>query len=832
MNPIYKFELTVNGTTERAYPLCNDDLSLSFEKESGEEFFRRKLSGELTFQSVDYQRIDTAAFDTKFLLVMYISYNAGVSWAVYWTGEFWKTDCKFDGDAQTVKVTPTVSDQYTEILAGLDKEYNLIELKPEIVHIKADKRPMVQIYVPGQTVIGCFLSGMGWEQECEAESNVNTLQETYHFALTRTVRQGVVTTQGTPVIPDVFAGTAPAQYAPYSYTNGNYSLTYSYTGEGETVSHTWRIIRISDSAVMWEYTTAEGPGPGPIALSFTMSPVNGSGNVVMDLRDIPVMGRYVCDLGSIGDRATFPIPADDIVPNNRNYHRVLGYEDDEAIYFSPWLSETPTPYGIYQPGLYYDLPSGIWSSEDVFPIAKSAWGRVSLWYSFADVDLTEEEAARTPFVIRDAYPLASVISVLLGKIAPGITHEANVNYSEFLYGVNPISGFDTGFAMTPKSNLINSGYDQPAQRAPITLRNVLDMLRDCFRCYWFIDSNNRLRIEHILYFRNGGSYSGSPVVGVDLTTQEVTRTGKKWAFARDQYTFEKPEMAARYQFGWMDDVTQLFEGYPMDIISGYVDPENIEQINVSRFTSDVDYILLNPNDISKDGFGLLATVQFSFKWIQGGISFTSATRGTPYGSMVTTSSTRIRTPLIPIDSYRVIVGRMTGFNYGFGLFDKDGNFLGRDMSQSFTAVKKELYSEEAKFVAFVIRRPNNSNITPQDGANVPLNVIMGLPELELPYYNYLIEGNDHYLQNAYLAFCMLQRYYAYDMPAPDYTINGERRYAQGVKKLKSQTLRFPSVNDPDLVKLIKTNLGDGVIEKLSVNLSSREANATLRYDTE
>jgi hypothetical protein len=308
---------------------------------------------------------------------------------------------------------------------------------------------------------------------------------------------------------------------------------------------------------MWEYSTAEGPGPGPIDMTFTMTPVNGTGNVIMYLHDIPVMGRYVCDLTAIANRATYPIPADDIVPDNRNYHFVVGYDSPDAILFSPWLSETPTPYGIYQPGLYYDLPSGIWSPEDVNPIAKSAWGRVSLWFTFED-NWTNEEFARTPFVIRDAYPLASVISVLLWKIAPGITHDATVNYSEFLYGVNPISGISVNLAITPKSNLIYSGYDQPAQKAPITLKNVLDMLRDCFRCYWFIDSNNRFRIEHIQYFQNGGSYSDTAVVGVDLITQIVTRNNKEWAFGRNKYEFNKPEMAARYQFGWMDDVTQLF----------------------------------------------------------------------------------------------------------------------------------------------------------------------------------------------------------------------------------------------------------------------------------
>jgi len=102
----------------------------------------------------------------------------------------------------------------------------------------------------------------------------------------------------------------------------------------------------------------------------------------------------------------------------------------------------------------------------------------------------------------------------------------------------------------------------------------------------------------------------------------------------------------------------------------------------------------------------------------------------------------------------------------------------------------------------------------------------------LPYLNFSINDNDHYLQNAYVAFHFLQQYYAFDMPAPLYSINGEQMMAQGIKRLKEQTIRFPVLNDPNLVQLVKTNLGNGTIEKLSVNLSSRNANATLKYDTE
>ena len=801
--------------TPIAYPVYKDDLAKDFEKESNQEFFRAKLSGNLSFVGPDYDWIVGRAFDFQFVITVFISYNAGQTWTEYWRGTFWKTDCEFDDDAKTVSVKPTVWDQYNDVLAGMDKEYNLIELAPEIVPVKADKRPMVQVYVPGQSVVGCFLSGMWWEQEAEPESDETKLVNDFKFALNKVMTIADVSGSMSPQLPSLFNKTFPgdgrfnpATQGTTDFVGTEYTMRYYFYAGGGGATQRWQILRNSDSTVLWEKVWSGGTVPDTsLPQTVVLTPVSGTGatgNVTLYVHDMPVYSRYVLDTPTINGLDTYPIPADDIVENNRNYTRVIGYYFPDTIYFSTSLTSTPNQWGLYQPGQYYQPPYLYWSPE-LFPVARNAWGRVSIWFTFYAFDWIVEESGRQSFTIRHAYPLASVISVLLAKIAPGITHAGTTDYSQFLYGQNLI-GITQTLLITPKSNLVTAGYDQPAQKAPITLKNVLDMLRDCFRCYWFIDDQNRFRVEHIQYFRNGGSYSRSPIVGIDLTTQKVPRNGKEWAFARNQYKFDKPEMAARYQFGWMDDVTQLFEGFPIDIISKYVNPDNIEQIDVSRFTSDIDYILLNPGDISKDGFVLLA--------------------GVPeigYNGTVTLDSSGIaRIIQIPDDwigdtltiSYSVNTGSIHFRILGDGVFVDVGPYSGGGTVQ--------------------LNVPTNSaNLYIVSGtAGATVNLIIRTENLELPYYNFVIESNDHYLQNAYVAFCFLQWYYRYDMPAREYVINNNRYIATGIKKLKNQTLRFPVLYDPDLVQLVKTNLGNGTIEKLSVNLSSRNANATLKYDTE
>jgi hypothetical protein len=248
----------------------------------------------------------------------------------------------------------------------------------------------------------------------------------------------------------------------------------------------------------------------------------------------------------------------------------------------------------------------------------------------------------------------------------------------------------------------------------------MDMLRNVYKCYWYIE-DGKFKIEQINFFRNGGSYSQSPVIGYDLTELSNTRNGKKLAFATSEYSFDKVDMPERYQFEWMDDVTTSFQGLPIEVESKYVTAGKIEEINISNFTTDIDFMLLNPSAISQDGFALFAAV------------------------------------------------------------------------------------------------------TTQGGG-----------QLELPFTRQTVDGVEYYIQNGYLAYINLQpTYWVYDMPARLFKINDMEYQATSIERKKKQTLNFPcGADDPNPMHLIKTYIGNGQIEKISVNLCSRNIKAELKYDTE
>lgn len=824
MNPIYKFELKVgDAAAARCYPNHSADLAITYTKEQGEQFYRKGFSGALIFQQDDFNAINNASFATKFGIIVYISYNAGSTWTQYMTGHFYKTDCQFNLDDETVTVTPTITDQYTEVLAGIDKEFDLIQLQPAMTPVKIDKRPLLQTYVAGDRVVGCILGGMWWEQECEPEISDSVLVNTYHFYRVKSYIQATFSGEGE--LPpnmrtlNIYDPTTPGLESQNFYAEddaGNKWNMYYNTGEYEGQKYGGFVVRKRDALGVWRamyYAQVDVAAwsqlafPQNVTLTSYDTP---SRTISLHVDTSGIYARYLHDVESEG----WEIPVNDIVPNNRNYTRVLQYLQTTAFFIvdiADRYSETPNKWGLYKDDIYYLPPGDVYEYS---PIARATWTDWSFWYMYTSAAWTLENLLRKEFELKTSYALADVLKVLLQQIAPDILWEATEVYSYFLFAEsNPIRVVNQEILIAPKSNIIAAGYDQPAQKAPITLRMVLDMLRDCFRCFWYIDGDNRFRIEHIDYFRRGGSYEGAAGVAIDLTQIEVTRNGKKWAFAQNQIRFEKPEMAARYQFAWMDDVTELFEGYPIDIISPYVTPGEIAEIRVAHFTSDVDYIMLNPSGISKDGFALLAPIKPSS-------IFNSAVA---LESLSVRFECEIEGPFVAGQALDIRISDVTG------VFT-DNNATVRDTTDA--AIGTVIGGQVVRIV--LPRATARIIITKEpEGVigNATVNVYVDIPR-KLPYIDYLYNNSHHYLQNAWVSFNYLQRYYLYDMPAKNYKINGTSSIALGVKKLKLQSVKFPSLYDINILQLIKTGIGNGAIEKLSINLSSRQVEADLRYDTE
>lgn len=774
----YKFEIN----SEVVSPIWGDDFVKNIEKQTDSEFFIESLSGKFTLVGVDFDYINSQAFDTEFLLM--VSYWNGTSFDEYANAKFYKTDCKFNDNDKVATVKLSSQSEYDSLLENQNHEYDLIKLTPEKRTLEYDKRPLLQIYIPGATTIGCFLAGNSWEQEVISSiSDENALIKDYYFSLSNEFDFYDLTT---------YAGDATAYEGLYQkdtdYTwllssrtlifenNKSAVLTLQFGTNDKTTSdigslwkdsngNLWQLASIAPFEVVAflhdnllpsavdvlthearatntsdiNYTTKQDEHlylfklkndlnevlfvssvsynllssfPNEIPLSPVPNTV-ASGSLYAKNIKTNVYSRYILDKDNLAGVPTEYIPIGDIVENNRNYSRVIGVVLN-SVTAGITTTPTPTEYGLAPNNEYYTPPD--FPGPKMYPISRNSWNELSFWFFFIETLESIEEDGRVTISTNDASPISSVISVLLSEIAPGITHEATIDYSQFLYGVNPISGRTSTLLITQKTNVLNGSYDKPAQKAPIKFSELMAMLRDVYRCYYFI-ADGKLRIEHIDYFRNGGSYSGTPLLNADLTILK-DRNKYPWATSTSEYEFDKENLPSRYEFKWMDEVTDGFEGSPIVVKSNYVDKSKLEEVNISSFNSDIDYMLLNPSEINNDGFAL------------------------------------------------------------------------------FDAVEDE-----------------------------------GV--LKLTYARNSVGNADYLMQNGYLSFTsLLDIFYIYDLPASDVYINGVQSNIGGLKKSKKQTVKYPSINDPDPQKLVRTSLGDGQIEKISVNLASRMNTITLMYEPE
>lgn len=835
MNPIYKFTIATNDNLQKVVnPTYKDDLAKEYELETNQRFYRCKLSGKISFIGVDYDYLAQMRFETEIFLTIYKSDDGGGTWSEYFKGKFMKTDCEWNDDDKKCTVQPDALDEYNDVLSGLDKEYNLIPLAPAITRMTLQKRPLIQVYLPGDSVVSCFLGGMYWEQDANAVDDRNALIKTYHFALCNMLKEMNVTPSNTGdnAMKGLYIGRMSIDGNNFtgnmsSDSNNGYYMRITQ----EYKPPFWGFVKVefvrrSDGVVLYEYIKIHESSTPWDNEDFTMTAVSGSGatgTLTVEMATYNVYVRYLLDIEQIDGLNTYPIPADDIVDNNRNYRYAIGYAIDVA-YINNYTQSEPTEYGLADNGGYFTEPHTLWGQK-FYPIARSTWRYASIWFGFDIMDSFFETEGRKEFTLRDTYPIYSVISVLLKQFAPGITHDGTPEYSQFLYGEsNPITHTAFRLLMTQKTNIKYSYYDQPAQKAPITLQQVTNMLRDCFRCFWYIE-DGKFKIEHIQWFRNGGQYGYNPIIDYDLTKVLNPRNRKPWGFASSAWSFDKVDMPERYQFTWMDDCTKGFEGYPIDVLSKYVTAGKIEEVNISNFNADIDYMLLNPTNVSDDGFALFAAVPSFQNYSQETLDSTFYWKGQKYNSsdfvsLVANVSGDIGT-IYATGTVRGVTSALATF------WDANGKYLGQSDEFVGTGTVLDFTNQPVSFPAGTRR------VAIQGMKNRPLAVSI-LPKYALPFVQRTVDNVEYTLQNGYLAMIYLQpNYYIYDLPARKVRINESTEiFVAGVERMKKQTVVFPTNQDINPMRLIKTYIGDGQIDKISVNLCSRSNKVTLKYDTE
>ena len=735
--PKYKFYIGINSNADRHEITPHyKELKKKYAKESGQQFFRKTLDGKITVFGDDFELIYGANIEDIFYFYIYRQNSQG-TWNEYFRAKFSKSDCSFDFTKKLCELKLTALDDYTNIMNKYDNTYDLVKLAPALTQIQMHKRPILQVYVAGESSISNFFGGTYWETDVNlAVDSDNDLINKYYFAYVSSGNEFVVSGASESGANGQYAGTDGTWTNENGYTCEAYDII-GIGGGSAPINISFFRVRLKNSSGIILYNTgltfqvASGSTHQPVLSKdeVTLYRVNSDGTVsTTDTCKISmtivynIYQRLLCDTDNINGTATYDLPIDDFAVSDRNYKKCIGLEGG-YFFCTARTTSSPTKYGQNDYGEYFTnqfIPASAGLGRPL-PISRNAWANASLWYVYSTLYNTWEADLRKEFTLRDSYSIGSAIKALLNEIDPSLQHEETSEYSQFLYGSSSPIGLTRFYVfITQKTNILKSQYDQAAQKAEISFEELMNMLRDCFRCYWFIE-DGKFKIEHIQYFINGGSYSTNTDVQLDFTTLTDQFNKKLTSYGQGEIEYNKDDLSARYEFNWMDDVTDLFGNFSVDIKSNYIQEDKTEEINVSQFTPDIDLMMLTPSSFTEDGFALLCALKSG---------------GTYYLPIIST---------------------------------------------------------------------------------------------------YLIdENNDSYeatIQNWYASWLYLINTYMYDMPASniEYTSIMSGMYVHDIKRCMSYTIEFTAETDPEEHRLIKTSLGNGVIEEMSINLDTRLASVDLIY---
>lgn len=725
--PKYKFYISKNGGYKLEVNPHYKDLSKKYAKESGQEFFRISLDGKINLFGQDYEFVKNSSLEDQLIFIVDKYNRTSEKWVEYYKGEFSKTDCKFDYDKMKCELKTTAIDNYNEVMNKYENTYDLIKLAPAITRINLHKRSLMQVYVRGANSISNFFGGIYWEDDVnEAIDDHYALINKYYFSYIKAGNEFYIRNASISDVNGVYAGTNGY----WSKWNPGYTCKMELVG-GSSTMYWIRLYRNSDNTLLYQsekqWAVSDPDNKYIGTKNIKMVNVNNSNDTftIESPFVYHIYRRLLCDVDTVEDsegvKNTYNLPSDDFVTDNRNYKKCIGLRGGLFFCTSRAIDE-PTRFGLNDYGQYFTnqfIPSSSGLGR-ALPISRNSWANASLWYVYDSYYSLFEQRLRKQYTLKDSYSIAAAIKALLKEIDPTLQHEATAEYSRFLYDTTvPMSMARFYVHITQKTNILKGEYDQPAQKAEVSLEDIMKMLRDCFRCYWYIE-DGKFKIEHISFFMGGGSYSYNTNVQLDFTNLVDQFNKKLSSYFQSEVEYDKTDLNQRYEFGWMDDVTDLFGGVTIDVKSNYIQKDKTEEINISQFSSDVDYMLFNPSNFSDDGFALLCPVK---------------------------NGSSLELPIVETQ-----------------LVDENGGTY------------------------------------------------------------------DAVIQNFYAAWAYLVRFYMYDMPASNLDCNvlGDL-YANGVKMCMKHTIEFPTEEDLDELELIKTTIGNGKIDEISVNVNTRHAKVRLLY---
>ena len=825
------------GVFREAHPRYSE-LSVSNERESGYMAFDQSISGKLKFIDTDYDWIMAQERGVE-IIVNFSRKNTSLSYI----GKFVITDCDIDEDNRIIEVELEADDPTTWLKEHYEDSFNLVALAPENRIIEYQRRGAWEYYRQGDTKLSVVMGGDYFELDATQTASHADLIDTYHFALVGAEVCFIALTEYYASTDEMYGirgkkfkgAFGDDEFYLYSEDKTWRLLVNLSSTSSEVFSYITFYHKQTTGA--WKMVDAGVKSEGSLFISFTPSAsaktVRLAWSPTTTYPDVFFTGMYARIVHNNANASSkYDLPTEDIVTKTLNYNYVsVPSSSIVGLLATDTYSAEATEWGLCPDNTNYytkpDLPSVMGLDAPLYPVGKTTWGAYSWWCYFDYTSGVIDYSFWNKVLLKDAYPLASVLSVLLDAVFEDsgykVTFAEDEAHSGFFYG--DYAGYvptPPQVFITPKSNVLTSNYSQKAQKGDITIGAVLDMLRDVFRCYWFMerdaDGNYILRIEHIGWFYNGGSYDTAGGTPFDIRNAKDPRTGKLWEYGKAKFSFDTAELYSRYEFGWQDDATDYFSGDPVSCLAKYVNGSATNKAEIKEFATDIDYMLLSPDDFSKDGFALLGAASKFLMYDA------TETQKWTFASGTTSSGHTFAQGAISGDTEAVVMRSETGTTIGIRFLNSSGGQLGTAATSApGDKVTIPAGTATAMYVGTAAVETTLYFVSANPIVDIPTTAVYGCAP-----------------QNYRLAFKYIERnWYKTDYPCRELAFgDGADREKETldsylpIKKAMEQTLGLPYSETFDPYKGVLSTKGAALVNKYEINLLSLFQELTLMYGTD
>lgn len=638
----FKLIIKEPDTAERTIVVCPryDGLKMKWQRESGKVYHTLDFEGNLEFWGVDFVTLLNCPLRTVFELVVFLKGRGEVG-----RSEFRKTDCEWNLNDGWCKVDISTYDKYSKINDHKDDEYNLVSLGIPKKRLDFYAYPSSELYVQGDNHLYAF------QYESKVATEVDVANPTTDIQ-TLTTQFGPI---NLPITASAYiaSGTYAGKYTGISdYANSSVSYQLNREDGAYGILIHGANIPSNPNGRSWEFVLVNLSSGTEIATTGYID-MDGSGSrypsftsrTQINFNSIGVSAQFRCWItwGRLVSQLNF----NDSFLIENNIRGDVGKRYGHGKYCFIKLSSNESTEGTHQiegSNMYYAPPD---TTHDWTPVYWESWYRgISIWVCATENRVVsgttynnrptqiEYNNYKTSTFVNDFYLFTDAVRAVIQKIDPAIVFEDSD--SHFLFdNPNPLpsSAKPQGpLYISQKSNVLNLGYDYPAWQAPIKWSQIETFLKNALGCYWdlYEDSNGvtHLRIEHQFFYDNGGTYNpqGNPSATIDLLHNRFdVATRQPQAFHTNRWKWDVDgnglySSACRYEYGWMDTQSAIFDGDTVEVPEEYrlFTDDKTEERKVDWFSSDIDFLTAVQAECSSDGFVVVMESYTNPGWIVSG----------------------------------------------------------------------------------------------------------------------------------------------------------------------------------------------------------------------